>query len=406
MTLPQTRRGLSTSSVKATAPIAGQVAPGYEAVAEAFAAAFAGRPTMGGALAIRVRGELVVSLWGGVRDERSGAAWTEDTPSVVFSCTKGLMALLIAQLVEAGQLDYEARVADIWPEFEVSGKCCALVRDLLAHRAGLSAPDQDWSFEDLLDWDTCVGRLANQVPLWVPGQGYAYHALTHGWLVGELARRVTGKRVGPLFAEQIAGPLGADVWIGRPAGAGAPMAHLQVGEGLAAFWRDEAAKPDDGTINWPLRAMTLGGALPLALVTPDGGFNDARLQAAEVPGAGGIATALGLATIWSAAVTATDGIRLLTPETVARATQVVTEGPPVFAAEPPFPRWGMGFQLDSAARRFLTEASFGHDGAGGQVAFADPRHEVGFAFVTNWMEGAGDPRGTAIVDALRQVICG
>jgi CubicO group peptidase (beta-lactamase class C family) len=403
MTLPQVKDSQSFQGAPGAAPIAGQVAPGYEPVAEAFAAAFARRPKMGGALAIRVRGELVVSLWGGVRDERSGAAWTEDTPSVVFSCTKGLMALLIAQLVEAGRLDYEARVADIWPEFNVSGKCCTLVRDLLAHRAGLSAPDQDWSFEDLLDWDTCLGRLANQVPLWVPGQGYAYHAITHGWLVGELARRVTGKRVGALFAEQIAEPVGADAWIGRSAGDGAPMAHLQVGDSLAAFWRAEAAKPDDGSPNWPLRAMTLGGALPTALVTEQGGFNDARLQAAEVPGAGGIATALGLATIWSAAVTETNGVRLLTPETVARATQVVTEGPPMFAAEPPFPRWGMGFQLDSAARRFLTETSFGHDGAGGQVAFADPRHEVGFAFVTNWMEGAGDPRGTAIVNTLRQL---
>lgn len=382
----------------------GHVAPGFESVAKAFAASFDGRPDMGAALAIRYKGELVVSLWGGVRDERDRTPWTEATPSVVFSCTKGLMSLLIAQLVEEGLLDYDQRVADIWPEFEAFGKCCATLRDLLAHRAGLSAPDQDWQFEDLLDWDKCTGRLANQVPIWVPGHGYAYHAITHGWLVGEVARRVTGKRVGTLFAERIAEPLGADAWIGRPAGVGAAMAHLQVSPDLSQFWADELAKPKGQEPNWPLRAMTLGGALPPTLVTPEGGFNDSRLQAAEVPGAGGIATAVALASIWSAAVVETDGVRLVGPEIIARATQVVTEGAPVFAVDPPFPRWGMGFQLDSEARRFLGAASFGHDGAGGQVAFADAEHEIGFAFVTNWMEGAGDPRGTAIVTALREAL--
>lgn len=383
--------------------VQGHASPGFEAVAEAFAAGFAERPQMGAALAIRHRGELVVSLWGGVADARDGRAWTRDTPSLVFSCTKGLMALLAAQQVAAGKLAYDSFVTEIWPEFGASGKGCARVSDLLAHRAGVSAPRSDWRFEDLLDWDLIAGRLAAQVPLWPAGQGYAYHAITHGWLIGEILRRVTGQTIAQLFAERVTGPLRADAWIGRPIGTLPPTAHVQAAPVLTEFWAEEAAKPSNEQ-SWIFRAMTLGGALPPALVAPQGGFNDLRLQAAEVPGAGGIATAEALATIWSATVVETEGVRLVAPETLAEATRTVSEGPPVFEVPGPYARWGMGFQLDAEARRYLTEASFGHDGAGGQVGFADPRHEIGFAYITNWMEAGEDRRATEILDALRPIL--
>jgi CubicO group peptidase (beta-lactamase class C family) len=226
--------------------------------------------------------------------------------------------------------------------------------------------------------------------------------LTHGWLAGELIRRVTGRSPGAHFRDVIA-PLGVDAWIGRSPADG-PVAHLQVAPDLSALWEVESAKTGAGEINWPYRAMTLGHALPPTLVTSDGGFNDPRVHAAEVPGAGGIATAEALAAIWSATVTPTRGVRLASPEAMARATRPMTEGAPVFSADPPYPRWGAGLQLDSGARRFLTARGFGHDGAGGQVAFADPVHRVGFAFITNWMRGAGDNRGTSLVDALREVL--
>ena len=150
--------------------------------------------------------------------------------------------------------------------------------------------------------------------------------------------------------------------------------------------------------------MTRGRALPGALGTPEGGFNDPRVQAADIPGAGGIATADALASIWSSTVTETDGVRLLDPATRALATAVQSEGPPVFPEPPPHARWGMGLQLASEARRVLTSRSFGHDGAGGQVTFADPDARLGFAFVTNWMIGPGDLRATRIIDALRGVL--
>lgn len=384
--------------------IHGSVEAGFEPIADAFAQAFEGRPRMGAALSIRLEGKEIVNLHGGIADARDKTPWSHDTASVVFSCTKGLVSILVAQLVEAGALDYDAPVVQYWPEFAQGGKDQVTVRQLLAHQAGLSALTTDLTFDNILDWDVVTGRLAAQTPLWPPGTGYGYHALTHGWLAGELIRRVTGKPVGRVFAERLATPLGADAWIGLPDQHLGPIAHLEVAPNLADLWLQEARLDTPDAPNWPYRAMTLGHALPAALVTPDGGFNDRRLQAAEVPGAGGIATASGLAAIWSATVVPTRGVSLLSAETVRVATRTVTEGPPVFPAPPPYSRWGMGFQLDSEARRYLSPDCFGHDGAGGQSAFADPRHRVGFAFVTNWMEAGDDRRATAIIDALRQVL--
>ena len=381
--------------------IDGVVAPGFEGVREAFVAGFDGHPAMGAGLHIRVAGEPVVDLWGGVADARTGRAWTQDTPSVVFSCSKGLMSILAARLVQEGRLAYEVPAARYWPEFGVEGKGETTVADFLAHRAGLSGPREDLVFEDLLDWDRMVRLLANQYPLWCPGEAYAYHAITHGWLIGEVIRRITGQSVRDHFDAVLARPLGVDAWMGLPPSEADRPAHLQVAPTITALWAGEADKPGP---KWPYRAMTMGGALPADLVTETGGWNDPRLRAAQVPGAGGIATARALGTIWSATVTQTDGVRLLEPDVVVAATRTQSEGAPFFAADPPYSRWGMGFQLDSEARRYLADGSFGHDGAGGQVGFADPRAQVGFGFVTNWMMGPEDRRATAIIDALRQAL--
>lgn len=381
--------------------LSGTVRPGLERVADAFAASFAGRPDMGAALCVYIDGEPVVDLWGGVADPRTGAPWREETLSVIFSCTKGLLALICARLVEEGRLDYDDRVARWWPAFAEAGKADVRVRHLLSHQAGLSAPREQLSTADILDWDRVAAILAAQAPLWPPGSGHAYHALTYGWLVGEVIRRVTGKSVGAVLAETIAAPLGAAAHIGLPQDLHSRMARMQVNETSAAGVDILAAGEA-----WLLRAMTLGGALPAALVEPDGGFNDPRLWSAEIPGAGGIADARSLARIWSAAVADTGGFRLLEPGTVTAATRPQSSGAPVFDVPPPWSAWGMGFQLDSEARRYLTPAGFGHDGAGGQVAFAEPGLRIGFAYLTNFMEGAGDRRATAVIDALRDAVAG
>jgi CubicO group peptidase (beta-lactamase class C family) len=278
------------------------------------------------------------------------------------------------------------------------------VSDLLSHRSGVSAPREPLTTAQILDWQTVVTQLAAQEPLWEPDSGYAYHAITHGWLAGEVIRRVTGVSVGQYFAELVAEPLHADAWIGLPDDVHHRVAHLQVGSTLAQLTAQQAAVRTPGVTDWSEIAMTLGGALAPELVTVDGGFNDPAVQAAEIPGAGGIATARALATIWSATVVETAGVRLLGDEVLSTATVVESEGAPVWNVPGPWPRWGMGFQLDSEARRFLTADSFGHDGAGGQSAFADPTYGVGFAYLTNQMEAIDDQRATRVIDALRETL--
>ncbi|QQR37557.1 beta-lactamase family protein [Devosia oryziradicis] len=384
-----------------TAAISGTVAPGFELVAEAFAAAFAGRPAMGAGLHVMLEGESVINLWGGVADARTGRQWQEQTPSVIFSCTKGLVSILAARLVQERRLDYQTPVCHYWPEFAAAGKDGVTVGHALAHQAGLSAPRADLVEDDIVDWDRVVAMLAGQEPLWPLGSGYAYHALTHGWLAGEIIRRVAGQSVGSYFRDLVAHPLGVAAYIGLPEVRQDDVAHLQVSEPLSALWAEEAARPGP---NWPYKAMTLGAALPADLVSEDGGFNKPRIRAAEIPGAGGIATAQALATIWSATVVPTHGIRLIDDTTIATATRPQSQGAPVFGGEPPFSRWGYGFQLDSEARRYLADGNFGHDGAGGQVGFADPQRRIGFGFVTNWMMGPEDQRATQIIDALRSLM--
>lgn len=382
----------------------GTVAPGFEAVATAFERAFDGQPTMGAALAIRHHGVSVIDVWAGTTDAEASAPWREDTLSVVFSCTKGLMALLAARLVQDGHLAYDAPVTRYWPEFAASGKAGVRVQDLLSHRAGLSAPRLPLTPADILDWDTVAARLAAQEPLWEPGTGYAYHAITHGWLIGEVIRRATGADVGTVFQQLVSRPLDAAAWIGLPPAEQGRVATMLVGDSLADLTRIQAAARTPGVVDWSEQAMTLGGALPHELVGHDAGFNRPEVQAAQIPGAGGIASARALASIWSAAFRETDGVRLLDERTIAAATAVQSSGPPVWDVPGPWPAWGMGFQLDSEARRYLSPSSFGHDGAGGQVAFADSRHDIGFAFLTNRMEAIADVRGTAIVDALRRTL--
>jgi CubicO group peptidase (beta-lactamase class C family) len=379
----------------------GAVRAGWEPVESAFADAFEGKPEMGAAVAVFHHGDLVVDLVGGIADRRTQQPWTDRTLSVIFSCTKGIVSLLVARLVQERRLDLDAPVIDYWPEFGAAGKRGTLVRHMLAHRAGLSAPRVDMTRDDLVDWDRAVTILAEQSPLWTPGEGWAYHAITHGWLAGELIRRVTGLSVGGYLQQLVSRPLGVDAWIGLPEEQQDRVAYMQAGPTLQELTIQQQAEQGEPGKEWLLRAMTLGGALPPDLVA-DGGFNDPLIRAAEIPGAGGVATAKALAAIWSATVTSTLGTRLLDDSTLDLVLAPQVDGPPVFDVPPPWPRWGVGFQLGSPAREYLSSSSFGHDGAGGQVAFADREHGIGFAFLTNQMEAIDDQRATRIIDAVRE----
>jgi CubicO group peptidase (beta-lactamase class C family) len=380
----------------------GAFEPAFKAVATAFAEGVADGESTGAALAIRHEGRTVIDLWVGEADPRDGAEWVEETPAVIFSCTKGLTSIMVAMLVEQGLLDYDEPAARAWPEFAAAGKRDATVGDLLAHRAGLVAPEYSFTPEEVLDWGLVTSHLAAQPPLWQPGSDYLYHTLTHGWLAGELIRRASGAMPGRFFAEHITTPLSADAWIGTPEGFDRRIAYA-----WSAMPVGDMAPPMTDAAEMQLleRSMTLGHAFPIGLVGDGTGFNDPRVLAADVPGAGGVATARALAAIWSATVVETEGVRLLGDEVVARASVVRSEGRPFVGMPEPWSRWGAGFQLDSDARRYLSPRSFGHDGAGGQVTFADPAARVGFAFLTNRMErGDLDTRATRVIDALREVL--
>lgn len=379
--------------------VRGTVADGYESVAEEFSRAIANSRRGGAALCIMVDGEPVVDLWGG----RAGnAAWTGDTPTVLFSCSKGMLSALVARLVEAGRIELDAPVATYWPEFAQAGKGDVTVRTLMAHGAGLSHMTTSVSKRDMIEWNPVVAALAAQKPLWEPGTGWSYHAITFGWIVGEVVRRVTGRTVGQAFDELIAAPVNADVWFGVPG---------TVLPGVAPV-----APMDRATINLikvlpggrnVMRALTLDGALPDSLVGPGTGFNDPELQASEIPGAGGIGTARGVASVWSSLVVGTEQVRPLSADVRADMTRSLTSGRAQLGSPVlPNPRWGTGFQVDAPGRPLLTASSFGHDGAGGQLAFADTDARMGFAFLTNHMGGMTDRRSLRILDALRRVTSG
>jgi CubicO group peptidase (beta-lactamase class C family) len=383
--------------------VSGVTIKGYENVAQVFLRTFEGSPLMGAALCVKVDGKTVLDLWGGFADPRDFSPWSRDTLNVIFSSTKGLLSILTAMLVDEGLLDFDSPVVRYWPEFGGFGKSNISVRQLLAHQAGLSALRENLSFEEALDWQTVIRCLERQEPLWVIGRRHSYHALTFGWLVGEIVRRVTGESVGGYFEKRVAAPLKADAFIGLPESELTKVAHLSNTDERVKLSRTrlEALKPGDP--DWFGRSLTLGGAFPFTLVTPDGGFNDSRAQTSEVPGAGGIASARALATIWSSLVTPTDGVRLLNDELLSEVTRVQSEGEQVYSGPPPYLRWGTGFQIDSPpARKYLTPRSFGHDGSGGQVAFADPEHKVGFCYLTNQLGVAGDPRAGLVIEELRR----
>jgi CubicO group peptidase (beta-lactamase class C family) len=378
--------------------VRGSVATGFEPLVETFATTLALSHEHGGALHVRVAGNVVADLWGG--QASIDRAWRQDTPSVIFSCTKGLVAILIGELVREGRLDLDAPVTTYWPEFAARGKESIPVRWLLSHRAGLPATRQDLELSDIVNWDRMVQILAEEEPLLPPGEGHRYHALTFGWLAGEVVRRITGMGVQEFFVQRVVRPLKVDAWIGVPEEELPRIAQL-----YQAPLPPDASPPvvEPEAAEFAEKVMTLG-ALPVEIAGPNTGFNTDEIRRAVIPGAGGIATAQALATIWSATVSDAESVRLLDDEVIAEMSREQSAGEPLLPIAGPWPRWGTGFMLTSERRPFLTQGSFGHDGLGGQVAFADPRYRVGFAYLTNDLQEFFDPRGVVLVEELRRVL--
>jgi CubicO group peptidase (beta-lactamase class C family) len=390
--------------------IDGECAARFAAVRQAFEDNFEQRGEVGAAFALYHDGEKVVDLWGGVADQERGTPWAEDTMQVTFSTTKGATAACAHLLAQRGELDFDAPAAEYWPEFKAEGKGDIPVRWLLSHRSGLPAVDTSLTPEQLYQWDPIVDALAAQQPYWEPGTKHGYHALTYGYLVGEVIRRVSGKSVGRFLRDEITGPLDADYYIGLP-----PELEPRVGKLITFTFgpseEQRAAMGDFDVNSLPeeIRAMAAAFLDPnslslkaLNLTDPPLDFNASDMHAAEIPAANGIGTARGLARMYASFVGEVDGIRVLNPDTVARARTEQSVGPDAILIRDT--RFALGFMIDSADVPFLGPNAFGHDGAGGFLAFADPDANVGFSYVMNKMAAsitAADPRAQALVDAVR-----
>lgn len=385
--------------------IQGWTAAGFEGARDAFQANFDRGVEVGASFAAYHRGEKVVDLWGGIADPDAGRPWDEDTIELVYSTTKGMTAMCANKLAQEGRLDVDAPVVEYWPEFGQHGKERIPVSYLLSHRAGLPFVDDPMTPDEAFAWDPVIRALEQQTPVWEPGTKHGYHAVTYGYLVGEVVRRVTGRSIGTYFREEIATPFGLDCWIGLPESEEHRVAMLQ--GGLAP---DTSDNPElAALVNQFMGPDTMLGK---ALTAPGGAFadpgiwNTRAMHAAEVPAAAGIADARSLARLYASCIGEVDGERLLTPEQLKDATTQRTEGPNVVLMDMDI-QFGLGFMVPSTIMPIGGPGGFGHFGAGGSVGWADPDTELAFGYVMNKMEMglAGDTRSsslmTACFDAVR-----
>lgn len=393
--------------------IDGFVADGFEPVRDRFEENFTAHGDVGAGFALYVHGDLKVDLTGG-SFRPDGPAYDADTLQLVFSTTKGLAAICAHLLADRGLLDFDEPVATYWPEFAQAGKQDVPVRWLLGHRVGLPVVDDAPSLDEVLRWDPIVDALARQAPVWEPGTAHGYHALTYGWLVGEVVRRISGRSIGDFFAEEVAGPLGLDTWIGLPDSEQhrvSPMIAARPGEGampdLSTMSEDMMARLGDlanaafDPQSWMNRALNLNSTFSLEGEMP---WNTDRVRAAQIPAANGVTNARSLAKVYAACIGEVDGVRLLSDEAVQRACEEQSSGrDQVLVVDT---RFGLGFFLPGEFSPLFGPTSFGHAGAGGSLGMADPASGIGFGYVMNKMNLnlSGDPRTAGLIDAVKSCL--
>jgi CubicO group peptidase (beta-lactamase class C family) len=385
------------------AEVSGRCHADFEAVRDAFAHNFAAYDEVGAAVTITVDGETVVDLWGGTAEPASGRAWEEHTRVVVFSCTKAATALCAHMLADRGALDLDAPVGEYWPEFATNGKEEATVSMMLDHSVGVPALSGTLEAGAMYDWGTMVDALARQAPWWKPGTRNGYHLITFGWTVGELVRRVSGRSLGTFFREEVAKPLGLEFAIGVQ-----PDEDLDIAPIIAwmptpdydsAFTRSIVDDPTG------IQGMGMANLIQAAI-----DYNAPEMHAAEIGGAGGVATARGLAGMYTPL--AQGGGTLVDRDSVdrMRTVSVATHRDATLCIPT---RFALGFMVSMDNRRtaenesaILGEHAFGHVGAGGSLGFADPSCGLAFGYAMN-RQGKGillNNRGQSLVDATYRAL--
>jgi CubicO group peptidase (beta-lactamase class C family) len=378
--------------------IDGYVATEFEPVLDAFTDNFDKRGEVGAAVSVYLDGQPVVDLWGGLADATIGTPWRGDTLVLVYSATKGVTAICANLLMQRGLLDPDAAVATLWPEFGANGKGEITVAQVMSHQAGLPLVEGDFTLEESLTFAVMAGALAKQKPIWEPGTKHGYHMRTYGWLVGEIIRRADPQHRSPgtFWREEIGDELGVDFWIGLPESLEPRVATLV------------PPKNDMRKALVPFRDELL---LARVFSSPGGHFNyddmwnTRQLHAAELPSSNGIGNARGLARLYASCIGKVDGHRTLSAETVARATLERACGKDeVLMIESCF---GLGFLLGRAFGAANPPDAFGHAGAGGALAFADPDSGISFAYVMNDLRfdaNEGDPRSEELVRAVYRAL--
>ena len=366
--------------------IHGFAAPPYARVKDAFAANFAEADEVGARFSLVQGGETVVDLWAGHADRARTRPFAEDTLTPIFSTTKALAALMIARLVDQGRLAYDQPVASVWPEFGQAGKADITVEEALSHQAGLSGLPDEMDPALWFDWDAVCARIAATAPIWPPRTASGYGPSTLGHIAGEIFRRVDGRAIGRAFAEDLAGPLGLDAWIGLPDSEHARCADMIRPKGLPRF----------GELNAATRA---------AFLTPwsaPGGRGQAEWRRIELPSANGHATALALARLAGALADGgwIDGEMILSPALIAEAARERIRGQDLVL--PFVVGWGAGFLRNDPVMIWGPgRETFGHAGWGGSCLFVDPERRLGGAYVMNRQsaELIGDARSRRLIEA-------
>jgi len=382
----------------------GTTAPGFERVREAFEKQFADGLHVGASVAVYLRGETVVDLWGGATSP-DGGAWQRDTMTVCYSTSKGLTATCLHVLADRGLVDYDAPVARYWPEFAANGKEKITVFHLLTHQAGIPQVADSVTLDNVTDWGAMVRGIESLSPEWEPGTASGYHALNFGWLVGEVVRRVDGRSVGAFLHEEICEPLAiGKLFLGAPASEEPNIAQLC--SPATAAEQESALRQFLQTDSLAARAMGVGmqgGNRTLQDV-----LNSRAGHAAEIPAVSAVLSGHDLARFYACLANygELDGVRILSEATVRRMSAEQSHRPDRVIFIPI--RWSMGYMNggDPGWPQGPRTTSFGHPGLGGSVGFADPEIGMSFGFVPNLLlqDLIGAGRGSALAQAARDSI--
>jgi CubicO group peptidase (beta-lactamase class C family) len=374
--------------MNSTHHVNGFVAQGFEPVREVFAANLASGEELGATFSVVQDGETIIDLYGGVRDEAKTQALGPDDLFNVWSTTKGLCALCLAMAVDRGLIDYTAPVSRYWPEYGVAGKENISVETLLSHRGGITGAYTPATLDDMKDNRAFAARLAAQAPLYEPGGQSAYNAGIFGLWVNELLLRTDGRSVAQFFHEEVALPLGVDVWIALPS------EHHHRRAPMAAPWAAMAAQ-----MPLPTDPVVLG-SMSNPRTSPER-CNEPEWMMRGNGSADGSANARGLARVYGALARGgeIDGVRLISSSGLANATRERHGGKDIVFTI--YTRWAAGFLLNNRGMYGPRETAFGHTGLGGSFAFADPETGIGMAYAMNLMAPnlMGDLRGKRLMDA-------